>query len=170
MWRSARSGSAAAAVLVAGALVLGGCCGADAEPRPAAGGGRDGQFRAYLDCLRDNGVVLTRPSGRPARSPGAGRSHPGGTPPADRPARRSGGVFGKPPGVDDATWEKARHACGPLRPARRPGARGPGAAYRSCLRDRGVPPGDPDRTGDPGTAAALARCAPLRPGGAPRAD
>ena len=86
------------------------------------GNGRGGQMTAYIQCLAQNGVTITMPSGGP---------NGGGTPPSGAPngagmpsgapngaGTSSGGPGGghgfqltKPDGVSDATWTKATAAC-----------------------------------------------------------
>jgi hypothetical protein len=106
---------------------------------------------------------------RPDRSAGAGR--PSGGPGGGFPGGGFGG-FGKPAGVDDATWEKAQTACASLRPSGRPGGgggRGNGAdaAYRNCLQDHGVTLGGGLKTTDPATQQALEACKVLQPAASP---
>ncbi|GGK00764.1 hypothetical protein GCM10010123_33330 [Pilimelia anulata] len=120
--------AALGAVLVAGGLVLAGC-GGDDEPAagngPGGDRGRGGAFTAYVNCLRDNGVVLQLPSGRPGRGDGQGR--PGGEgqgrPGEGRPGDGPGGPGGPSgdgqgrPGGDG----QERPGDGPGGPGRRPG-------------------------------------------------
>jgi hypothetical protein len=101
-------------------------------------GGRGGQMAAYIQCLAQNGVTITMPSGGPngAGLPSGGPNgaglpsggpNGGGTPPSGAPdgagfpsgaPDASGGPGGrrareltKPAGVSDATWAKATAAC-----------------------------------------------------------
>jgi hypothetical protein len=149
----------------------GGGGGANAAPSRVAGG-----FQAYADCLRQHGVTITVPSGRPSGRPSGVR--PSGVRPSGvRPSGRGGFQGGfpggvAPSGVDPSTWDAAQQACAGLRPSfgRGGGGRDDTAfqAYRNCLSEHGVtasarPVGsDP---ADPKVAAAMATCAPLRPSG-----
>jgi hypothetical protein len=171
-----------AAALVAGAATVAfaaACGGGDSNSGGTAGaapGGGSNAFAAYTQCLQKNGVTLTRPSGRPEFSRGV---RPSGMP------RRSGsagprggrfpggGGFGKPAGVDDATWQKAQAACASLRPSGGPGGfrggdNGATAAYRNCLQNHGVTFGQGGlNTADPATAKAIETCKVLRPAPTP---
>ena len=180
----------AAAVIVASAAVLlaAACSGGSDSTTGTAGGGDQGRgntaFAAYTDCLRKNGVTITMPSGgarvRPSGGPGGYGGFPSGMPRPDRSAgggRPSGGPgggfpgggFGKPAGVDDATWEKAQTACASLRPSGGPGGgggrgNGANAAYRNCLQQHGVTLGEtPLNTADPAVKKAEETCKVLRP-------
>jgi hypothetical protein len=137
---------ASVAVLFAAACG-GGSDAADADNNDGVTGG----FAAYTECLKENGVTVTMPSGGPGGRPpgGAGPSgmpQPSGMPrPSDGVRPPGGGGFGKPAGVDDATWEKAQSACASVRPSGPGGGRpsgGPGrgadSAYRNCLRENGA--------------------------------
>ncbi len=144
----------------------------------SAANGADNAFAAYTQCLQKNGVTITRPSGRPEFSRGArpsGIPRPSGSAGARGGGFPGGGGFGKPAGVDDATWQKAQTACASLRPSGGPGGfRGGGngadAAYRNCLRDHGVTMGQGAvNTADPATAKAIQACAVLRPTATPTA-
>jgi hypothetical protein len=161
-----------AATVVAGAAVLlaAACSGSGSGPTgggQAAPGGGNAAFTAYVDCLRRNGVTVTMPSGRPrVRPSGSPRPRPSGS--AGSREFPGGGFFGKPPGVDDATWQKAQAACATLRPSFGPGAgRNNGAyqAYVNCLRDHGVRAGQGERlsSADPAVQKAMAVCRVLRP-------
>jgi hypothetical protein len=172
-----------AALLVAGAttvLVAAACSAGSTSSSASGGGGENGAggnnaFAAYSACLQKNGVTITRPSGAPrVRRSGEPRAYPSGMPrPSGSAGARAGGFpgggFGRPPGVDDATWQKAMQACASLRPSGRPGFRGgigngADAAYRNCLRDHGVTLGQGGlNTADPATAKALETCKVLRP-------
>lgn len=156
-------------VASAALLVAAGACSGGTEAAPSGGG-----FTAYTECLKQNGVTITMPSGgarvRPSGAPDGAR--PSGQP---RPSgsERAGGGFGRPAGVDDATWEKAQAACASVRPSGRPGGgngtgRGDGggmsAAYRTCLQDHGVTLGEaPLATGDPAVQKAVETCKALAP-------
>jgi hypothetical protein len=162
-----------AALTVASVAVLfaAACGGGSDAPDADNGGGTGGDgFAAYTRCLQENGVTVTMPSGRPgagARPSGAPR--PSGMPrPSDGARPGSGGGFGKPAGVDDATWAKAQAACASVRPSGRPGGgpgdwpsggpgRGADSAYRNCLRDHGA---SAAATPDPAAAKA---CEVLKP-------
>jgi hypothetical protein len=91
------------------------------------GGGGNSAMTAYIQCLSENGVTITMPSG----GPGGGN---GGTPPSGAPAGGNEGAPGggnggtpggggreisKPDGVDDATWTKATEACADKKPTAR---------------------------------------------------
>jgi hypothetical protein len=170
-----------AALVVASAAVLftAACGGGSDDPATAATGGPggDGAFSAYVECLNKNGVTITmpsggarsRPSGQPRPSGSAGPRGGGGLPGGGMPG---GGGFGKPDGVDDATWQKAQEACASLRPSGGPGG-GPGggrngggrnAAYENCLKDNGVTAtGGQLATADPAVRKAIEKCQVLRP-------
>jgi len=97
------------------------------------GNGRGGQMTAYIQCLAQNGVTITMPSGgpngagMPSGGPNGGGTQPSG---AARPSGApngagmpSGGPGGgrgfeltKPDGVTDATWTKATAACASQKP------------------------------------------------------
>ena len=129
-----------------------------------------------MDCLRQHGVNVTMPTGRPSGARPSGR--PSGVRPSGRAGGGGGGGFlgNQPPsGVDQQTWDAAQQACASLRPSFGPGGRGANnsalAAYRNCLRDHGVTASGPLNdlsSADPKVAAALQACAPLRPTAAPR--
>jgi hypothetical protein len=174
----------AALVVAAGAVMLAAACGggsgSDTTGGAAPGGGRNNAaFTAYADCLKKNGVTITVPSGGPRVRP-SGAARPSGTarprPSGSAGARQfpGGGLFGKPAGVDDATWHKAQTACAPLRPSFGAGdrggrANGAGKAYFNCLRDHGVEMGQGGRpsSADPATQKALDACKVLRPTAGP---
>ena len=154
-------------------------CGGGSDGTPATGGdnqeggGRNTAFAAYTECLAKNGVTITMPSGGPRVRPSGGPSgmpRPSGS---ARPGGFPGGGFGKPDGVDDATWEKAQQACASVLPSGRPGGAGRGngngvsPAYRNCLRDNGVTLGEgaAPATGDPAAKKALEACKALAPTG-----
>lgn len=135
-----------------------------------AGGGQNSAMAAYLDCLKQQGITLPtdRPSGRPGGGP-SGR--PSGAPAPGASGRPGGGGFAgmKPPGVDDATWQKAQEACASVRPTGGPGGGRPGGgqganpAYANCLSDHGVPAGTAPNSSDPKVSAALEACKALSP-------
>ena len=162
------------------ALLVAACNGASdgGNGNGATGGGTGASnaFTAYTDCLKKNGVTITLPSGGPRmRNSGEPRAFPSGIPrpsgSAGRPGGNfpGGGGFGKPAGVDDATWQKAQQACASLRPSGRPGGgfgqgdNGANAAYRNCLRDHGVTLGQQMSTSDPAVVKAMETCKVLRP-------
>jgi hypothetical protein len=172
-------GVSAVGLAVAGLAVgLAAGCGASNGGGPAAAtsgasGGAVGGFQAYVDCLRQHGVNIAVPSGRPSGFRPSERPS-GVRPSGERPSRGPGGggfpgFFGggPPSGVDQATWDAAQQACASVRPSFG-GGRNNGAitAYRNCLSDHGVTfSAGPEQlnTADPKVAAALAACAPLRP-------
>lgn len=96
------------------------------------GGGR-GAMSAYFQCLQQNGVTMTRPSGgaapsggvAPSGATGGGNGGPGGngTPPSGGPGGggnggpRGGMTITKPDGVSDDVWTKAQAACSTLAPS-----------------------------------------------------
>jgi hypothetical protein len=167
---------AATALTATGMAFAAVACGSAATPDAGPTGEQNG-FEAYVSCLRDNGVTL------PTRSPGAFRSGRPSQFPSRRPSDGAGdgaggpggggrgfGGFGDqaPPGVDQATWDKARQACASVRPSFGPGGGNNSAlaAYRNCLRDHGVTAsaGPSElKTSDPTVAAAVKVCEPLRP-------
>jgi hypothetical protein len=128
--------------------------------------------QAYRDCMKQNGVDLPAGDGFGRGQGGGGPSTSGGTPASARPPQSL------PPGVDQATFDKAQAACRSKLPTGGLGqgqARGGAAfqAYLSCLRDNGVPvpttqagvsspPPSIDRTA-PAFAAADAKCRVLLP-------
>ena len=145
------------------------------------GGGGNSAFAAYTECLSKNGVTITMPSGgarvRPSGAPGGG---PSGQPRPSGSARAGGGMsgggmpggggFGKPEGVDDATWQKAQTACASVMPSGRPGGGGRGngngmsPAYRNCLQDNGVTLGQgAPASSDPAMQKAAEACKALAP-------
>jgi hypothetical protein len=154
-------------------------CGGESDT-PATGsdnpGGGTNAFTAYTECLAKNGVTITVPTGgarvRPSGGPGG---NPSGMPRPSGSARPGGGGFpgggfGKPEGVDDATWQKAQQACASVMPSGRPGGNGRGngngmsAAYRNCLQDNGVTLGQGGlATGDPAVQKAVEACKALAP-------
>ena len=182
-------GRAAALVVASAAVMLAAACsGSGSSPDTSDGnqqGGGNNAFAAYTDCLQKNGVTITMPSGGPRVRPSggfpSGQPRPDRSPGAVRPSGGPGGGgfpgggfggFGKPAGVDDATWQKAQTACASVRPSGGPGGGGFGrgngggaanAAYRNCLQDHGVTLGGGLSTTDPATQKALAACKVLRP-------
>jgi len=176
-----------AVALVAGLVAATGLlagCGGKANPSSAAAPPSAG-FQAYVDCLRQHGVTITVPSGRPSGRPSGvrpSRVRPSGVRPSGvRPSGGGGGFGGggfggggfpglgnePPSGVDQQTWDAAQQACAAVRPSFGPRAGGSAmTAYRNCLRDHGVTAtGDPRQlsTADPKVAAAIQACAPLLP-------
>jgi hypothetical protein len=185
---------AASAVLVLAAACGGGGSGSDDSGSGSAAGNGQNGLTAYAECMSKNGVKLNLPSGgafprrsgQPtARQSGAPDGAPGGAMPSGAPgggpggampsggpggAVPGGGGFGRPEGVDDATWQKAQQACQSVMPSFGPGGgqRNNAAftAYRNCLSDHGVTlQGGPQdlNTTDPKTAAAVKACEALRP-------
>ncbi|MFI5927018.1 hypothetical protein ACIA3K_13645 [Micromonospora sp. NPDC051543] len=172
----------AALFLASAAITLTAACGGGSadEPSDKESGGANA-FAAYTACMADNGVTITMPSGGPRSWPSAGASRgprpsraatprPSGSAGPRGGAAFGGGGFGKPAGVDDATWQKAQEACSSVRPSagtgngNRPGARGRNAAYENCLKENGVTLTDGQPTGtDAVTQKALQTCAVLRP-------
>lgn len=184
---SSRAPRRAAALVVASAAVLMAAACGGGSPDSSGGGtaGADGggnqAFTAYIDCMQKNGVTITLPSRGPraggaSRGPGEGLP-PGGFPsgmprPSDSAFPRGngfpgGGFLRKPDGVDDATWQKAQSACASVRPSfggNRSGGNGANAAYRNCLQQHGVTPGEtPLNTTDPTVKKAMETCKVLRP-------
>jgi hypothetical protein len=169
--------------VAASATVLVAACsnGSGASDASGNGNGAGGNtaFTAYTDCLKKNGVTITLPSGGVRNRP-SGEPRPSGIPrPSGSAGARNGGgfpgggEFGKPAGVDEATWQKAQQACASLRPSGRPGGFGRGgdnganAAYLNCLRDHGVTLGQGVATTDPKVAKAMETCKVLRPTATP---
>jgi hypothetical protein len=162
-------------VASAAVLFLTACGGSDS---PATGeddqngGGGNNAFAAYTECLAKNGVTITMPSGGARVRPSGG---PSGMPRPSGSARPGGGGFpgggfGKPADVDDATWQKAQEACASVMPSGRPGGNGRGdgmsPAYRNCLEDNGVTPGQGGlASDDPATKKAIEACEALAPTG-----
>lgn len=180
--RRSRGAAAGLPLLVTSAvLLLAAACGGgggggsdDAADGGATAGTGQNALAAYADCMSKHGVKglptagpsgfpTTRPTARPSGFPTVRPSGFGG----DGGAR---GGFGRPAGVDDATWQRALEACRSTLPSFGPGGQGarngPFAAYRNCLNDHGVSVGDGFQglnTADPKTAAALKACEVLRP-------
>jgi hypothetical protein len=143
------------------------------------GNGGNNPFAAYIQCLQENGVTITVPSGAPRSRPSGAPSFPSGARPSVMPRPSGsgfpgggfpggfrGGFLNKPAGVDDATWQKAQQACAPLRPTGRAG-NGANAAYRNCLRDHGVTTTEGRNTTDPTVKKAMEICKVLRPQASP---
>jgi hypothetical protein len=175
---------ASASVMLAAACGGGGTSSGKPEGAPGNGGGpNNAAFTAYTDCLKKNGVTITMPSGGPRTRPSGGvrpsgnpRPRPSGSAGARQFPGGGGGFFGKPAGVDDATWQKAQAACASVRPSFGGGQRGGGGrnngasqAYFNCLRDHGVQMGQGQRlsSADPATKKALDACEVLRPTASP---
>ena len=70
---------------------------------------------AFAQCLSDNGVPAPPGDGHAGGPPPNG-TPPSGPPPAGQPPS-SNGTPPAPPGVDQATWDKAMQACSSLAPA-----------------------------------------------------
>jgi hypothetical protein len=182
----------AAALFVASAAVLftAACGGGSDNSSTSGAGGSTGEqnggrnnaaFTAYVDCMKKNGVTLTLPSGGPRTRPSDGasrgpREFPSGMPrPSGSAGARGGGFpgggFGKPAGVDDATWQKAEAACASVRPSfgggRNGGGNGMNAAYANCLKDHGVTLNGDLATDDPAVKKAMETCKVLRPTASP---
>jgi hypothetical protein len=176
------------ALLAAGLAGCGGGKGGVASAAtPGASGGVQQELQAYVACLRQHGVTVDIPSGRPTAFPSRlrGSGRPTARPSADRSPGAGGGfgggfggLFGNdgqpPAGVDQATWDAAQQACASVRPSLGAGRgnrdNGAMAAYLNCLHDHGVTSSTgPNRlnTADPAVAAAVQACAPLRPSAAP---
>jgi hypothetical protein len=164
-----RVGAALVGLAAAGLLAA---CGGHATAGTSGAAPAASGFQAYADCLRQHGVTVTVPSGRPTDRPTA---RPTARPSGVRPSGNRGGGFpgfggAAPSGVDPSTWAAAQEACSGVRPSFGGGGRGANngaiAAYRNCLRDHGVMASNgPEalNTADPKVAAAVQACAPLRP-------
>jgi len=116
------------AVCLAALAACGGKASGTGSTAAAAGAGAGG-MQAYVNCMSQNGVTITMPSGGPGGGmPPSGRMPTGRPSGAPRSGRPSGGPSGgpggggmmKPSGVDDQTWQKAQQACASLRPSRGP--------------------------------------------------
>jgi hypothetical protein len=166
----------AALVVASVAVLLTAACGGGSgsnSASPAAGGNGNNPFAAYVECLNKNGVTITMPSGG-ARNRPSGEPRPFGSPrprPSGSAGMRGGGFpggggfFGKPAGVDDATWQKAQAACASVRPSGRPGGRNGGqnnAAFQNCMKEHGVTATENLSTTDPTVKKALETCRVLR--------
>jgi len=143
-------------------------------------GAQQQALQAYRDCMKQNGVDLPAGGGLGRGQGGGGPSSSGSTPSntGGTPAASARPPQSLPPGVDQATFDKAQAACSSKLPTGGLGqgqARGGAAfqAYLSCLRDNGVPvpttqagvsgpPPSIDRTA-PAFAAADAKCRVLLP-------
>jgi hypothetical protein len=163
-------------VLAAIGLLAAGCGGSSGAAGAAATPEQTG-FAAYSACMAKNGVTLPQNNGGQSRSPGAGR--PSARPSGQAGGGRQGGGFGNqpPPGVDDATWQKAQAACASLQPTGGPGGFGGGGnnsamtAYRNCLSEHGATASTGPNSlnsADPTVAAAITACEALRPNGQPK--
>jgi hypothetical protein len=155
------------------------------------GNGRGNEaFAAYQQCLQKNGVTITLPSRGPrtgasggpegefpggSGAPPSGMPRPSGSFPAGgRGGFPGGGMFQKPDGVDDATWQKAQEACASVRPSfgggNRNGGNGMNAAFRNCLKQHGVTATDGKLdTNDATVKKALETCKVLQPSATPSA-
>ncbi|MCU7725052.1 hypothetical protein ODJ79_15100 [Actinoplanes sp. KI2] len=188
---SSRAPRRAAALFVASAAVLlaaacGGSSGSSngGSGDSAGGNGRNSEFAAYTECLKKNGVTITLPSRGPRNgasggpeggfpdgngAPPSGLPRPSGSFPAGgRGGFPGGGMFRKPDGVDDATWQKAQEACASVRPSfgggNRNGGNGMNAAYQNCLKQHGVTATDGRLdTNDATVKKAMETCKVLRP-------
>ncbi|AGL18293.1 hypothetical protein [Actinoplanes sp. N902-109] len=189
-----------AGLLVASAALVftvAACGGSDDSSTAAPGrqpGGGTNAFAAYTQCLAQNGVTITMPSGMARNRPSAGASgFPRGNRPSGRPAGQprpsgsagpggfggrggfpGGGGFQKPAGVDDATWQKAQSACASLRPSMgagrgNRGGNGLDAAYTNCLKDHGVTDLSTLNSTDAKVTAAKTACKALAPTATPAA-
>jgi len=104
------------------------------------GGDQQSARQAYTDCLAQNGVTLPargQGNGQGGQGNGQGNGGSGSFDPNAGPSTR--GTL--PPGVDQATMDKARSACQSLRPSGGFGGGGGGTAfqaYASCMKDHGV--------------------------------
>lgn len=176
----------ASAALLFSAAACGGGSDADADAPTSPNGGGTNAFTAYTDCLKQNGVTITMPSGGPRMRPSGG-AFPSGRPSGlPRPSGSAGpgggfpggglpggGALAKPADVDDATWEKAQSACASVLPSMRPGNGrgndgGMDAAYRNCLQDHDVTMDQGGlNTADPAVAKAVEACRALAPSTAP---
>jgi hypothetical protein len=150
----------------------------------STGGSAGGGLQAYTSCLSKNGVDIQTPAGGlPSGMPGGGfpSGAPGGAFPSGGPGAMpsgmaGGGMFQKPTGVDDATWQKAQTACASVRPSMGAGAGQDDSAvraYLSCLSKHGAATsGSPTalNTADPKVAAAQKACVALRPSAGPSAN
>ena len=162
----------ASAALVLSAAACGG--GSDASSTGTGtgtnGGGGNSAFAAYTQCLQQNGVTITMPSGGPRTRPSDGAGPPSGFPTASAGARGGGfpggGMMQKPDNVSQDTWDKAQAACKSLQPSMGAGRGGTGAnaAYRNCLQQHGVALGQGGlNTTDPTVKKAEETCKVLRP-------
>jgi hypothetical protein len=178
--RISRPRRAAGLLVVSAALVLsaaacGGGSDASSTGTGTTGGGGNNAFAAYTQCLQQNGVTITAPSGGPGARPSGGAGRPSGQPrPSGSAGARGGGGFPggggfqKPDNVSQDTWDKAQSACASLRPSMGAGRGGNGgngadAAYRNCLQQHGVTQGGGLSTTDPTVKKAEEACKVLRP-------
>jgi hypothetical protein len=169
-------------------VVLTAACGGNSDnssngggQQPNGYGGGNNAFAAYIQCLNQNGVTITMPSGGVRNRPSDGASRGPGAFPSGQPrpsgsaglgggpgGARGGGMFQKPDGVDDATWQKAQTACASLRPSGGPGRGGNGgngmnAAFQNCLKDHGVTDTGQLNTADATVQKAVEACKVLQP-------
>ena len=164
--------------MASAAVLLAAACGGSTSSTTTGSGGGNGNgggrnnaaFTAYIACMAKNGVTITLPSGgaRPSRSPGefpSGQPRPSGSAGARGGGfPGGGGMFQKPAGVDDATWQKAQEACASVRPSGRGNGNGANQAYRNCLQQHGVTTqGGNLNTTDPTVQKAIETCKVLRP-------
>jgi len=140
---------------ILGLILIAAACGGGSNTTTAGatattGGDQQSSRQAYTDCLKQNGVTL------PARGQGNGQGDQGsgqgggqgggpgnGGPGTFDPNAGPGTRGSLPPGVDQATMDKARAACQSLRPTGGFGGGGGGGgtafqAYASCMKDHGV--------------------------------
>ncbi|WP_240670345.1 hypothetical protein [Actinoplanes solisilvae] len=150
-----------AALLVASAaIVLTAACGAASDdPETTGGDGQNSAFAAYADCLKQNGVTITVPSGGPRTRPSDGTGREGGMPwPSGNPGSRSWPSGG--PG--SRSW-----------PSGGPGGEGgvPRPSGSAGFRDGGGFPGafggKPEGVDDATWQKAQEACSSLRPSGRP---
>jgi hypothetical protein len=180
--RISRPRRAAGLLVASAALVLSAaaCGGGSSTSSTGTGTGTDGNsggnnaFAAYTQCLQQNGVTITTPSGGPRTRPSDGAGLPGGQPRPSGGARGGGGFPGggamqKPDNVSQDTWDKAQAACKSLQPSGGAGrggngATGANAAYRNCLQQHGVTVGQNGlNTTDPTVKKAEETCKVLSP-------
>ncbi|WP_067500831.1 hypothetical protein [Actinoplanes sp. TFC3] len=181
----------AAAALVFTVAACGGSDDSSSASGTPGGGGPGGAngFAAYTECLSQNGVTITMPSGMARNRPSAdasgyprgnwpsGGARPSGAPDGTRPSGGPGrGGFGsgfqKPGNVDDATWQKAQSACASLRPSMgagrgNQGGNGLDAAYTNCLKDHGVTDLSTLTSTDATVTEAKKACQALAPAASP---
>jgi hypothetical protein len=173
--RISRPRRAAGLLVASAALVLSAaaCGGGSAASSTGTGNNGSGNtaFAAYTQCLQQNGVTITMPSGGPRSRPSDGAGRPSGQPwPSGSAGARGGfpggGGFQKPDNVSQDTWDKALAACKSMRPSMAAGRGGTGAnaAYRNCLQQHGVTLGQGGlNTTDPTVKKAEEICKVLSP-------